>query len=365
MDDIELSKTILYDIHVRHGGKMVPFAGYAMPIQYQGILAETKAVRSEAGVFDVSHMGRIFVEGRDAQQLVNWIHTANISNHMPLSRARYGLICNENGGIIDDAIVYKLSNEKFLLIPNAANLLKVFDWLNWWIKANDLSVTISDETSNITMLAVQGPFAIKAVEQAINVDLSTLKSFAIMETIFSNSPLMIARTGYTGEDGVEIMAYSSKTEQIWSNLISSGVIPCGLGARDVLRLEAGLLLHGQDMDESINPIEAGLGKFVDFTKDFCGHHAMQNKNQEPLKTLIGFITDGRNLIPRAHANILQNDEIIGTVTSGGFSPTLDTNIGLGYVQNKEIKNESKITIDVRGRSIDARVVELPFYRKVK
>ena len=363
MDNIALSKTVLYDLHIRHGGKMVPFAGFEMPIQYQSILVEAKAVRTSAGIFDVSHMGRILIEGSESQKLVNWIHSASINDDMPLFRARYGLICNENGGIIDDAIVYKLSNLKFLLIPNAANLLKIFNWLQFWKNTKFPSVTISDQTSNLTMLAIQGPNAIKIVEQAIDLNLSSLKAFTIMETSISDSPVLIARTGYTGEDGVEIMAHVSKTEQLWIDLVSAGVMPCGLGSRDILRLEAGLLLHGQDIDETINPIEAGLRKFVDFSTDFCGSLSINNSSKGTMKTLIGFATDGRSLVPRSHANILYQGELIGVVTSGGFSPTLDTNIGLGYVQNDQIKNGSKIVIDVRGRDVEATVTQIPFYRR--
>lgn len=365
MSENNLASTVLNGIHKKLGGKMVPFAGYDMPIQYESILAETRAVRKSAGIFDVSHMGRFFIEGEDSQQLLNWIHTANISNDMPLFRARYGLVCNESGGIIDDAIIYKLANSKFLLVANASNSKKILNWLQFWASSKYPMVQISDKTQDLAMIAVQGPSAMKLIEHTIQIDISSLKPFTIAEASISGDSALIARTGYTGEDGVEIMPSTSTAEELWINLANNGATLCGLGARDVLRLEAGLLLHGQDMDESINPIEAGLEKFVDFNKDFCGSQNIKSPLTPVSKNLIGFKTEGRSLIPRSHSNILQDGKLIGHVTSGGFSPSLDTNIGLGYVQNRELLREKQIEIDVRGRKIYATVVELPFYKREK
>ena len=344
---------------------MVAFAGFDMPIQYESILAESRAVRNSIGIFDVSHMGRFIIEGQDSRALLNWIHTASIGIDMPLFRARYGLICNEAGGIIDDAIVYKLADSKFLLVANAANSKKIFDWLQIWISSKYPHVQISDKTKELAMIAVQGPYAIEKVQQLLGVDLSSLKPFNIIETNILGSMGFIARTGYTGEDGVEIMPFASVAELLCETLVRDGAAPCGLGARDVLRLEAGLLLHGQDIDESTNPVEAGLKKFVDFTKDFCGSQNIQKPQIASNKYLIGFKTEGRSLVPRSHADILQNGEIIGHVTSGGYSPSLDTNIGLGYVQNRSVVHQEQIEIDVRGRKINATVVEIPFYKRKK
>ncbi len=359
-----LRNTVLHSDHVALGGRMVPFAGYDMPVQYEGILAEARAVRSAAGIFDVSHMGRFSVDGADARALLDWVHTADIGEAMPLARARYGLLCNEDGGIIDDAIVYRLDEERFMIVANAANAPRVFAWLEHWRSERFPNAALADRTADIAMIALQGPEGTRIASEVSAFDPSTVRPFRVLETEILGAPALIARTGYTGEDGVEIMPASEVARELWGLLIEKGAAPCGLGARDTLRLEAGLLLHGSDMDESVNPIEAGLGRFVHFDGDFCGAEAVRKAASGGAeRKLVGFRTEGRGAVPRAHAEILSEETVIGHVTSGGYSPSLGANVGLGYLPREATEPGTPIAVDVRGRQIPAQIVALPFYKR--
>lgn len=343
---------------------MVPFAGYNMPVQYEGILAEVNAVRTASGIFDVSHMGRFWLEGPDARRLMDWVHTGNISESMPTGRARYGHLCNENGGVIDDAIIYRLAAERFMIVANAANATKVHAWLNCWRNEAFPDSILHDGTADFAMIALQGPAAMQIASELQICTPAAIKPFHVLETTVLGKPALVARTGYTGEDGIEIMPSSSAAVELWHSLERAGAYPCGLGARDTLRLEAGLLLHGSDMDESVNPIEAGSQRFVHLERDFCGagpiRSAIENGTQ---RSLVGFMTEGRGPIPRPHADILSNQAVVGQVTSGGYSPSLDTNIGLGYVQTVLTDSTDQVHIDVRGRLVTAAIVKPPFYSR--
>ena len=359
-----LLSTPLYDLHVELGCRMVPFAGYKMPVQYQSILGEIKAVREGVGIFDVSHMGRFFIDGTDARALLNWVHTANINDEMPFGRARYGLLCKRDGGIIDDGIVYRMSEDVYMLIANAGNSAKVFDWLTYWRNERFPEARINDSTTHISMIAVQGPKAIELVASISEFDPDLVRPFRVTRCLVDERPAMVARTGYTGEDGVEIMPHAGDSPRLWKKLIAAGAVPCGLGARDILRLEAALLLHGSDMDETVNPIEAGLERFVAMDTDFCGKEAVEavlKKGKQ--RQLVGFRTIERGTVPRSHAPILVEMSAIGEVASGAFSPTLDMNIGLGYVPNRFAAPGTALTIEVRGKFLDAVVVPLPFYSR--
>lgn len=364
MTHAPLDRTVLHDAHTALGGRMVPFAGYEMPVQYEGILAEARAVRRAAGVFDVSHMGRFWVEGRDARALLDWAHTADIGPAMPIGRARYGLLCNEAGGVIDDAIVYRLEEERFMIVANAANATRVFAWLERWRGERFPGAALTDGTRETAMIALQGPDAVRMASELAAFDVSAVRPFRVVETDVLGARALVARTGYTGEDGVEIMPPSAAAPDVWRALVEMGAAPCGLGARDTLRLEAGLLLHGADMDESVNPVEAGLERFVHFDGDFCGAEAVRAAAETgPGRRLIGFRTGGRGAVPRAHAGILSGGAVIGQVTSGGYSPSLDTNIGLGYVPGSLAAPGTTLQLDVRGRPVAATAVPLPFYSK--
>ncbi|MEX2598957.1 MAG: glycine cleavage system aminomethyltransferase GcvT, partial [Dehalococcoidia bacterium] len=336
MADTDLLQTVLHSTHVRLGGRMVPFAGYDMPVQYSGILAEARAVRTAAGIFDVSHMGRFRLEGPDARALLDWVHTASIGESMPIGRARYGLFCNEQGGIIDDGIIYRLEDEQYLLIANAANAPKVLAWVTRWRDERYPGVTIEDITSQVAMIALQGPKAIEIMTAVSDFDPGAVRPFRIAEVQGQGKSALVARTGYTGEDGVEVMPASEDAPSLWQLFMEHGAVPCGLGSRDTLRLEAGLLLHGSDMDETINPIEAGMERFVSLDDgEFCGAGPIRDAAAKgPERLLTGFVMDERGAVPRGHADILIDGAVAGQVTSGGYSPSLDSNIGLGYVPSE-------------------------------
>jgi aminomethyltransferase len=359
-----LSKTPLYGCHVERGARMVPFAGYDMPVQYDSILAEIKAVREGVGIFDVSHMGRFFIDGDDARALLDWVHTANINEDMLHGRARYGLICKRDGGVIDDGIVYRMSEDVYMLVANAGNAAKVLNWLNYWRDERFPNARVTDSTNHISMIAVQGPKAIELVASISEFNSDEIKNFRVTRCLVDERPSLVARTGYTGEDGVEIMPHSGDSPRVWKKLIAAGAVPCGLGARDILRLEAGLLLHGSDMDETVNPIEAGLERFVAMDTDFCGKDAMKSAVAKGTQRhLVGFRTVVRGPVPRRHAPILIETTLIGQVASGAFSPTLDMNIGLGYVPNRFAVPGTALKLEVRGKLQDAVVVPLPFYSR--
>ena len=365
MAEDPLRETVLHATHVGLDARMVPFAGYDMPVQYEGILAEAKAVRTTAGIFDVSHMGRFFASGPHARALLDWVHTADIGESMPVGRARYGLLCNEDGGIIDDDIVYRLGGDRYMLIANAANAVKIYAWLERWRDERFPGIKLTNDTERIAMIALQGPKATAIAAEVSDFDPQTLRPFRIAELTVAGKPALVARTGYTGEDGVEIMPESGDAPALWALLMEHGAIACGLGARDTLRLEAGLLLHGSDMDETINPVEAGLDRFVALgAGDFCGKPAVAAMTKDgPERRLAAFRMAERGAVPRPHAPILADGAAVGQVSSGGYAPTLDTNIGLGYVPARFAAPEEALQINVRGKILDARVTPLPFYAR--
>ncbi|MCE2470077.1 MAG: glycine cleavage system aminomethyltransferase GcvT [Dehalococcoidia bacterium] len=359
-----LLQTPLHAEHVRLGGRMVPFAGWEMPIQFGGgILAEARAVRSDAGLFDVSHMARLRVSGGDARALLDWTHTADIGEAMPVGRARYGLFCNERGGIIDDGIVYRLGEEEFLAVANAANAAKVRAWLERRRNERFPGVSVEDLTAQVAMIALQGPHAMEMLAAATG-SAEPPRPFRVAEMRVGGAAAWVARTGYTGEDGVEIMPRAEDAAALWRSFAEAGAEACGLGARDVLRLEAGLLLHGSDMDESVNPVEAGLERFVNLGSDFCGAEVVRRAAEEGAeRRLTGFKTRQRGAVPRPHSPLVAGGERVGEVTSGGYSPTLDTTIGLGYLPARFGAPGAPIQVDVRGKVIEAETVPLPFYTR--
>lgn len=364
MSSTSLRRTALYDSHVALNARLVDFSGWDMPIQYTGILDEARAVRSGAGMFDVSHMGRVTLEGENAAKLLGSVLSVDVSG-MRIGRARYNVICDESGGIIDDCIVYRKSDEGYFLIPNASNTGAVLEWLEKWRPSS--GVQIENVTSDTAMIAVQGPNAVSIVDALADTDLSALRPFASVDTMVSGRSCMVARTGYTGEDGVELVVNSaSDASAIWSALVDAGVVPCGLGSRDVLRLEAALLLHGNDMDTSVNPYEAGLDRFVDPDREgYAARDALLKiKNDGTSRKLVGFSIVGRG-IPRHGYAIYDGETGIGEVSSGGHSPTLDMSIGMGYVLSGYAGLGTRFDIDIRGRRVEAQVTKLPFYSRRK
>jgi len=355
-------QTGLYDTHVSLGGRMVEFGGWDMPVQYpDGILAEAKAVRTAAGVFDVSHMGRLYLSGPKAGEFLDWVLTGSATT-LRVGRARYCLICNENGGVIDDTIFYRLAEDRYLLIPNAGNRAAVVAWFRRWIDERfSPGCTMEDVTITTGLIALQGPGTPELIDKIADDQLSAMRTFSWAESTIQGTPIFVGRTGYTGEDGFEMLVQSNDLVSVWTALTDAGAAPCGLGARDVLRLEAGLPLHGHEIDEKTSPIEAGLDRFVRAEAEYVASDILQGQmNNGVPRKLVGFTLPGRSA-PRAGYSLLDRGETIGTVTSGSYSPTLDTSIGMGYVLERYVELGAVLDLDIRGRTVTVTVTALPFY----
>ncbi len=355
-------RTALYDIHVRLGARFVSFAGWDMPVRYDSIIREAEAVRTNAGLFDVSHMGRVEFEGPGAATLLDSVLSVNVRRMRP-GRAHYNVICARNGGIIDDCIVYRLAERKFLLIPNASNTDAVLKWIGE-MRSGSEEVVIANVTADVAMIACQGPKARGMVARLASGDISRIRPFRARATRLDGVETFLARTGYTGEDGFEIMLPSADAPAIWESLMELGASPCGLGARDVLRLEAGLLLHGNDMDTTVNPYEAGLEKFVDPDREgYAAGEALRTiRDAGVSRRIVGFKMTQRG-IARPGYSVVDGESLIGRVTSGGPSPTLDSNIGLGYLPIAYSAPGTRIAVEIRGRPTQAEITTLPFYRR--
>jgi aminomethyltransferase len=344
-----LLRTPLYDRHVAAGGRMVPFAGWELPVQYEGVIQEHRTVRTDAGVFDVSHMGELEVEGPRAAELLQSL-LSNDLDRIDEGEAQYTLLTNEQGGIVDDLIAYKLSPHRFLLIVNAANREADYAWL----KEREIAGTeVSDRSDEYALLAVQGPRAIERL------GLEPAKAFTFAMGKLDGVEVMINRTGYTGEDGCELLCMAEDAEALWDAVAARGPKPCGLGARDTLRLEVCYPLHGNDITEQTDAISAGLGWVCALDKEFTGVGELRRiKESGPERKLVAFVMTDK-AIPR-HGMPIEGG---GEVTSGTHSPMLDVGIGLGYVPAAAAAPESAITIDVRGKPRQAKIVKKPIYRR--
>ncbi len=363
MDSANL-RTALYDTHVSLGARMVPFGGWDMPVQYpSGILAEVRAVRTGAGLFDVSHMGRVYISGPSATDFLDRVVTGSAVS-LEIGRARYCMICNEQGGVIDDTIFYRLAKDRYLLIPNAGNRHRVLDWFGLVIgRQFGDSVTLNDQTMQSSLLACQGPDALGMAAELADDGLPGLRPFAWTETRMCGAYVLVGRTGYTGEDGVEILAPALSAPAVWQALTDAGAVPCGLGARDVLRTEAGLPLHGHELDESTTPVEARLERFVDFDKDFVGRDALLKQRENGTRfTMVGLQMPGRSA-PRATYALSVLGFPAGQVTSGCYSPTLDTSLGMGYVFPEYSRPGTVLEMNKRGLLEEITVTALPHYRR--
>ena len=346
---------------------MVPFGGWDMPVQYSGILGEVSAVRNAAGLFDVSHMGRLYISGPRATEFLDWVLTGSVES-LPVGRARYCMICNEQGGIIDDTIFYRLAEHRYLLIPNAGNRTTVADWFQRWIDQQfPGGCALEDRTQATALLAIQGPNAPQIMDQVCAMESgrlpTELRFFACGHGQILGKDVFLGRTGYTGEDGFEIVVDSTGAPALWQYLLDMGAMPCGLGARDVLRLEAGLPLHGHEIDAETTPIEAGLERFVHLEKEFVGSQVVRPQQEHGVqRKLIGLTVPGRSA-PRAGYAILDQGQKVGQITSGTFSPTLDTSIAMGYVLVRYATPGQALQVDIRGHSSQAQVVTPPFYTR--
>ncbi|OJX55784.1 MAG: glycine cleavage system protein T [Flavobacterium sp. 38-13] len=360
-----MKNTALTHVHERLGAKMVPFAGYNMPVQYEGVNIEHETVRNGVGVFDVSHMGEFLISGPNVLALIQKV-TTNDASTLTVGKAQYSCLPNENGGIVDDLIVYKMKEDQYLLVVNASNIEK--DW-NWISTKNDVGAEMRNISDDYSLLAIQGPKAVEAMQSLTSVDLAAIKYYHFEVGDFAGVPdVIISATGYTGSGGFEIYAKNENIEQIWNKVFeagkSYGIKPIGLAARDTLRLEMGFCLYGNDINDTTSPIEAGLGWITKFNKEFTNsENLLKQKEAGVLRKLVGFELTERG-IPRHDYEIVDKDgNIIGVVTSGTMAPSLNKGIGLGYVTTEFSGVDSEIFIRIRKNDIPAKVVKLPFYKK--
>ncbi len=358
MANEELKHTPLYNEHKELGARLVDFAGYEMPVQYEGIKAEHEAVRNQAGLFDVSHMGEAVFRGPDAEGAVQRLVTRDVGR-LDVGQAGYSAVCYEDGGTVDDVIVYRREDD-FLVVVNASNREK--DLKHFRENAADLEVEVTDESDDWALLALQGPEAQRLLQELTDTDLSGLKPFRFTQGEVDGASSIISRTGYTGEEGFEIYLSPGEAPRVWRRLIEAGARPAGLGARDTLRLEAGMCLYGNELDAETTPLEAGIGFAVHLDKDprFIGQRALLIEDTEGLrKKLVGFEMEGRG-IARHGYYVTSGAEVVGEVTSGTKSPTLDRAIGLALV-DPDVDDWFEILI--RDNPVAARAVPLPFYKR--
>lgn len=348
---------------------MVEFAGFEMPLWYKGVIPECKAVRSSVGIFDVSHMGRALISGDDSTAFLDYVTTNDVTA-LEVGRAHYSVMCNEKGGIIDDFVVSRLSEKQYLMVFNAGNREKDLAWLK--THAERFNVQIQHVSDKVSMFAVQGPNARKILEEIYNEDLSQIPRFGVRSMDLDDVKTTVTGTGYTGEDGFEVFTWDSPIQQpsravrVWNAILdhskSFSIQPCGLGARDVLRLEAGMCLYGHDITEAITPLQAKIGFVVKLTKDeFIGRDALAGEKAEGVKKVRVGLKVLEAGIPREGCDILKDSQVIGKVTSGTFSPTIDQGIAMGYVPKEFSKIGENVEIKVRLKNLRASITGFPFY----
>ena len=358
MTEVATKKTALYDEHVKLGAKMVPFAGWLMPVQYTSIVEEHQAVRKNAGMFDISHMGQFIVDGKDARSWLNTMLTNNVDK-LEVGQGQYTFLLNDKAGIIDDLIAYRIGDAKFLLVVNASCTEQDLDWLS---KHKRGDVKIDNRSANFGGVAIQGP---RIGELFVNLPARN----HIVDLELEGMPISMARTGYTGEDGVEVFFRAQDAAKFWNTVLQKGkalgIKPCGLGSRDTLRLEMCYPLNGSDLSSERNPIEAGLGFFVDLTKpNFTGHDILlKTKEDGPREKLVPFKMKDKGPPPRPHYSVFENGQRIGEVTSGTLSPSLNWGVGMAYINAANAKIGNKIDIEIRGQKFPATIEKKPLYKK--
>jgi len=360
-----MKDTALSAIHAALGAKMVPFAGYNMPVSYQGINIEHQTVRENVGVFDVSHMGEFFITGPNALSLIQRV-CSNDASKLEDGEAQYSCFPNEDGGVVDDLIVYRIAADKWLLVVNASNIDK--DWA--WINAHDtMEASLENSSDHYSLLAIQGPKAIQAMQSLTQENLSAIKFYTFKINTFAGvENVIISATGYTGSGGFEIYCKNTQVEKIWTKVLEAGadwgIQPIGLAARDTLRLEMGYCLYGNDIDDTTSPLEAGLGWITKFNKDFINSDSLKKQKELGIsKTLVGFELTQRGIPRQGYAIVDAQGNTIGRVTSGTMSPSMGKGIGLGYVPIALKEVGSQIHIQIRNKIVPAMVVKLPFYKK--
>lgn len=360
-----MKDTVLKHIHESLGAKILPFAGYNMPILYEGVNAEHDTVRNGVGVFDVSHMGEFLLTGPNALALIQKV-TSNDASTLTVGRAQYSCLPNNHGGIVDDLIVYRMKEEQYLLVVNASNIEK--DWA-WISSHNDLDVDMKDLSDDYSLLAIQGPKAVEAMQSLTSVDLAAIPYYHFEVGPFAGiENVIISATGYTGSGGFEIYCKNDEVEQVWNKVFEAGaafgIKPIGLAARDTLRLEMGFCLYGNDINDTTSPLEAGLGWITKFTKVFVNSESLKTQKEVGvLRKLVGFELLDRG-VPRQDYEIVdKNGDVIGIVTSGTMAPSLNKGIGMGYVTTPFSSVDSEIFIRIRKNDVPAKVVKMPFYKK--
>ncbi|EFS00208.1 glycine cleavage system aminomethyltransferase GcvT [Listeria seeligeri] len=360
----ELQKTPIHPIYEKYGAKTIDFGGWDLPVQFSGIKAEHEAVRTDVGLFDVSHMGEVLVEGSDSTAYLQYLLSNDIEK-IKIGKAQYNIMCYENGGTVDDLVVYKITETKYILVVNAANTEKDYEWM---VKNVFGNVTVTNVSSMYGQLALQGPNAEKVLTKLTDIDLSSISFFGFVEDAnVAGVKTIISRSGYTGEDGFEIYMQSDDAIKVFEAIMAEGVLPIGLGARDTLRLEAVLALYGQELSQEITPLEAGLNFAVKLNKeaDFIGKEALVKQKEAGLtRKLVGIELIERG-IPRHDYSVFQKDKKIGIITSGTQSPTLGTNIGLALLETPYTELGQEVEVGIRTKKIKAKVIATPFYKRAK
>ncbi|WP_185851276.1 glycine cleavage system aminomethyltransferase GcvT [Blattabacterium cuenoti] len=365
MDFDFLKKTTLYKNHIKLGAKMEPFSGFLMPFQYDSSLVEHMSVRKNVGIFDISHMGKFFLHGKDSKSLLQYITTNNLSE-IKSGQAQYSCLINKLGGIIDDLVIYKFSEEKFLLIINASNIEKNKKWIKYHIKNDKKNIQFLDKSNDYSIISIQGPNSFFSIQKLTDISLKKIPFYSFNIGKFAGiKDILISYTGYTGSKGVEIYIPNEYAEYIWKEILRIGssfsIQPCGLLSRNSLRLEMGYRLYGQDLDENTTPIEAGLSWITKFKKDFLAKEILQKQKKEGNhKKFLSFLIEEKGKIPRFGYHLKdKNGKILGKVTSGVYSPILKKGIGLGFIF-KNVKEEKHIFISIRNKNIPIKIVKLPF-----
>jgi aminomethyltransferase len=359
-----MKSTALTPVHEALGAKMAPFAGYSMPISYEGVNAEHQTVREGVGVFDVSHMGEFLVLGPNALDLIQFV-TSNDASKLVNGQAQYSCFPNDQGGIVDDLIVYRIEEEKWLLVVNASNIEKDWDWIN---RHNTMGAELRNISEDYSLLAIQGPKAVEAMQSLTSADLSQIGFYTFEVADFAGIPhAIISATGYTGSGGFEIYCKNSEVEQVWNKVMEAGadwgIKPIGLAARDTLRLEMGYCLYGNDIDDTTSPLEAGLGWITKFTKDFVHANELKAQKEAGLKRrLVGFELNEKGIPRQGYSIVDEEGNEIGVVTSGTMAPSLGKGIGMGYVPFGLRSPGTTIHIQIRKKTVPATVVKLPFYK---
>ena len=361
----EVKKITLNDLHVSLGAKMVPFAGYNMPVRYSSDKEEHLCVREGVGVFDVSHMGEFILKGDNALDLIQRI-TSNDASILIDGQAQYSCFPNETGGIVDDLLVYRFSSEKYMLVVNASNIDKDWQWVN---RFNTKQVELVNASDEYSLFAVQGPMALETIQKLTDIDLAAIKYYHFTEgTVAGIDQVIISATGYTGAGGFELYVRNDDAKALWERIFEAGVEfdikPIGLGARDTLRLEMGFCLYGNDINDETSPLEAGLGWITKFTKDFTNSIGLKaQKDTGVARKLVGFIMEEKG-IPRGDYEILNTqNQVIGRVTSGSISPSMNVGIGLGYVDIQSSMPDTQVLIQIRNKALKARVSKLPLLKQ--